>query len=314
MGGRPPPGSADDDGKPEKAQAAAAFKADEGLAVIEAAVLPDSPLVNKSAAALRLKERHGLSLLALSRSGARFTTRLDLTAIRAGDLLLLRGGPPSLLDDRASALGCLPLGLRSLSPRDRRKAYLAVALFGGAAASVMAGLVAVQMAFAMAAVAMVLAGVLAPKDMYKGIDWPIIVLLGAMLPVGQALERTGGARLVSDAMLAASRGLPAWAILAMLCSTTMLMSAVINNAATVVLMAPIGLGLARGLGASMDPFLMAICVGASASFLTPVAHQSNVLVMGPGGYRFGDYLRLGLPLSAVVVGAAVPLILLVWPL
>lgn len=307
------PGAAGE-GKPDKSQATAVGKADEGLAIIEAAVLPDSPLVNKSASALGLKERYGLSVLGLSRSGARITTRLEQTAIHAGDLLLLRGGPASLLDERASALGCLPLGLRSLSPRDRRKAYLAIALFGGAAAFVMAGLVAVQMAFAMAAAAMVLAGVLAPKDMYKGIDWPIIVLLGAMLPVGQALERTGGATLVSDAMLAASRGLPAWTILAILCSTTMLMSAVINNAATVVLMAPIGLGLARGLGASMDPFLMAICVGASASFLTPVAHQSNVLVMGPGGYRFGDYLRLGLPLSAIVVGAAVPLILLVWPL
>ena len=309
---QPAPG-ASGDGRPDKVQAAGVGKADEGLAVIEAAVLPDSALVNKSASALRLKERYGLSLLGLSRSGARIATRLDSTVIKAGDLLLLRGVPPSLLDERAAALGCLPLGLRSLSPRDRRKAYLAVALFGGAAAMVMAGLVAVQMAFALAAVAMVLAGVLAPKDMYKGIDWPIIVLLGAMLPVGQALERTGGARIVSEAMLAASRGLPAWAILAILCSTTMLMSAVINNAATVVLMAPIGLGLAEGLGASMDPFLMAICVGASASFLTPVAHQSNVLVMGPGGYRFSDYLRLGLPLSAIVVGAAVPLIMFVWP-
>jgi len=283
-------------------------------AVVEAVVLPDSPLVRRSVASIALRDRYGLSLLALSRQGSRIVKRLDTVSIEAGDLLLLKGGPAELMDERIAGIGCLPLGARSLGPRDHRKAFLALGIFLSAAFLVMGSLLPVQLAFTLAAAAMVMLKVLPLKDMYKSVDWPIIVLLGAMLPVGAALESSGGAAAISALLLGMSGFMRPWMLLALLTGVTMLLSSVINNAATVVLMAPIGIGLAQGLGASIDPFLMAIAVGASSSFLTPIAHQSNVLVMGPGGYRFADYLRLGAPLSLLIVGSAVPLILLFWPL
>ncbi|HAE21861.1 MAG TPA: SLC13 family permease [Spirochaetaceae bacterium] len=285
-----------------------------GDTIIEAVVLPDSPLIKRSVSSLALRDRYGLSLLAHSRQGSRIIKRIDTVTIEAGDLLLLKGGPAELMDERILGIGCLPLGARSLGPRDHRRAFLALGIFLAAALLVMTGLVPVQLAFTLAAAAMVMLKVLPIKDMYKSVDWPIIVLLGAMLSVGAALESSGGAAAISGLLLKSSGVLQPWMLLGLLTGLTMLLSAVINNAATVVLMAPIGISLAQGLGASIDPFLMAIAVGASSSFLTPIAHQSNVLVMGPGGYRFADYLRLGAPLSLLIVGSAIPLILLFWPL
>ena len=157
-----------------------------------------------------------------------------------------------------------------------------------------------------AALVMVLAGLLSIDEAYKSIDMSIILLLAAMIPVGQALETTGGATLIANGLLAV--------VLAILMVATMLLSNVVNNAAAAILMAPIGIDLARGMAASSDPFLMAVAIGASCVFLTPIGHQSNTLVMAPGGYRFRDYWRMGLPLSVLVVAAAVPLILWVWPL
>jgi di/tricarboxylate transporter len=171
----------------------------------------------------------------------------------------------------------------------------------------------VHVAFAAAATAVVVVGIVRPGEIYDSIDWPVIVLLGAMIPVGIALETTGAAGLVADAIAAIGRDLaPMWTI-ALLLIATMFLSDAINNNATAVLMAPIGIGIARGLEASPDPFLMSIAVGASCAFLTPIGHQSNTLVMAPGGYRFGDYWRMGLPLEAIIVVVAVPMIMLVWP-
>ncbi|MEM7191281.1 MAG: SLC13 family permease, partial [Pseudomonadota bacterium] len=172
----------------------------------------------------------------------------------------------------------------------------------------------VQIAFTAGAVGVVLAGIVRPTEIYDSIDWPVIVLLGAMIPVGQALESTGGAALVADGLMAFGSHLSSIWIIAVLLIGTMTLSDAINNNATAVLMAPIGFQLAERLGASPDPFLMAVAVGASCSFLTPIGHQSNTLVMAPGGYRFGDYWRLGLPLQAIITVVAAPMIVLVWPL
>jgi di/tricarboxylate transporter len=146
------------------------------------------------------------------------------------------------------------------------------------------------------------------------VDWPIIILLGAMIPVGEALETTGGAQLIANGILQLSSQMPPVATLAVVLIGTMFLSDVVNNAAAVVLMAPIGISVATGLNASVDPFLMAVAIGASCAFLTPIGHQSNTLVMGPGGYKFGDYWRMGLPLEVIVVVVSIPLILMVWPL
>jgi di/tricarboxylate transporter len=150
--------------------------------------------------------------------------------------------------------------------------------------------------------------------MWTSVDWPVIMLLGALLPVGKALESSGGVATIANLILGVGQNLPVWGLLGILVFATMLLSAIINNAATVVLMAPVGISLASTLGVSVDTFLMAIAIGASASFLSPIAHQSNTLVMGPGGYKFSDYVRLGLPLSLLLCAAAIPLLLLVWPL
>jgi di/tricarboxylate transporter len=159
---------------------------------------------------------------------------------------------------------------------------------------------------------MVLAGLLEASDAYKAIDWSVVVLLAAMIPVGQALETTGGADLIARQILAIGEGQAPWLVLSIILIGTMLLSNVVNNAAAAILVAPIALGVAGQLGLSSDATLMAVAIGASCAFLTPIGHQSNALVMEPAGYRFGDYWRLGLPLSVVVTATAVPVILWVW--
>ncbi len=281
--------------------------------IAEAVVTPDSPLVGQSAAGTQMRTRYGLNLLAIARRGKSIRKRFDKQRLKAGDVLLLQGRARTM-DDSLRAMGCLPLAERGYSIGRPKRIATAVSIFAGSIALVVAGVFAVQVAFVLAAVLMVLTGILPVREMYHSVDWPVIVLLGAMLPVGAALETSGGAALIADQILVAGASLPVWATLAVILLVTMLLSGIINNAATVVLMAPIGLGIASGLGASADPFLMAIAVGASGAFLTPIGHQSNTLVLGPGGYTFGDYLRMGLPLSVLVVATAVPMILLVWPL
>jgi di/tricarboxylate transporter len=178
----------------------------------------------------------------------------------------------------------------------------------------MAGLLPVQVAFVAAAVVVVLVGIVRPAEIYDSIDWPVIVLLGAMIPVGVALETTGSAALVAEGMLALGGNATSMWMVVLLLVGTMFLSDAINNNATAVLMAPIGLQLSERLQVSPDPFLMAVAVGASCAFLTPIGHQSNMLIMAPGGYHFSDYWRLGLPLELIIVIVAVPMILLVWPL
>jgi di/tricarboxylate transporter len=191
---------------------------------------------------------------------------------------------------------------------------MAPVIFGVAVLSLAVGVLPPHIAFVSAVAALVLLGQIGLRDLYEAVDWPVVVLLGAMIPIGAALETTGASAVVTGPILALEGAVPIWAILALVMVVTMLLSDVMNNAATAVIMAPIGLGIAHGLGVSIDPFLMAVAVGASSTYLTPIGHQSNLLVMGPGGYRFGDYWRMGLPLDALIVAVAVPLILWVWPL
>jgi di/tricarboxylate transporter len=152
------------------------------------------------------------------------------------------------------------------------------------------------------------------REAYEAIDWPVIVLLGAMIPLGNALQSTGGTALIAGSIVGLAEAFPVWALLALVLIVTMTLSDLMNNAATAIVMAPIAIGIAGRIGVSADPFLMATAIGASCAFLTPIGHQNNVLVMGPGGYRFGDYWRMGLPLEALIVVVSVPLILWVWPL
>ena len=282
------------------------------IAITEAVVMAGSSLIGRSASDLRMRSRFGINLLAVARREQKIHRRLDHVIFRVGDVLLLQGRE-HMLNDTINAIGCLPLAQRGLRIGYKTRIPLALGVFISSVILVVAGLLPVQISFAMAAVALVLSGVLPVKDMYTSIDWPVIVLLGAMIPVGTALETTGGAASIAGLILDAGGTMPAWALLTIILVVTMFLSDIINNAATVVLMAPIAISVANALGYSIDPFLMAVAIGGSCAFLTPIGHQSNTLVMGPGGYKFGDYWRMGLPLEVIIVIIGIPMILLVWP-
>lgn len=296
---------------PEK-QLQTDVESSDDISIVEVVVMPNSPIINRTASSMKLRSNYGVNLLAIARKDKQIIQRLANVRFNAGDVLLIQG-QKDMLDDTISTMGCLPLADRGFSIGKPKKIALSLGIFGLSIATVVSGLLQVQIAFTLAVILMVLAGVLSVREIYTSIDWPVIVLLGAMLPVGEALETTGGADLIATQIIIAGDTLPIWATLALLLVVTMLLSAVINNAATVVLMAPIGIGIAHGLNFSVDPFLMTIAIGASCAFLTPIGHQSNTLVMGPGGYNFSDYLRLGIPLSILIVLVTIPLILYFWP-
>lgn len=283
------------------------------LNVLEAVVTPESSLLGKTALGLGLRERYGINVLAVARQGQRLRERLARIRFVVGDILLVQGRE-DVLPATLSELGCLPLAERELRVGKPRRVLLAAGIFGVAISLAAINVLSAPVALVGAAMLMVLTGLLSLSEMYRNIDGAIIVLLGAMIPIGQAMETTGGDLLIASALLEVAGSASPAATLAILITATMLLSNVINNAAAAILVAPIAIRLAGGLEASADPFLMAVAIGASCAFLTPIGHQSNTLVMAPGGYRFGDYWRMGLPLSVLVVATAVPLILWVWPL
>ena len=280
--------------------------------LVEAIVAPDSTLLGRSATTLKLRERYGINVLAVARQGKRLPRRLGKVRFVPGDILLVQGREESL-PGTLSELGCLPLAERGLRLGKPRQVLLAVGIFAGALLLVALHQVAAAPALIGGALLMVLTRVLSAREAYAAIDLPVIVLLAALIPLGEALETSGGARLIAEELLTFARGSSPTATLALLTAATMLLSNVINNTAAAILTAPIALGLAEGLGISADPLLMGVAIGASCAFLTPIGHQSNTLVMEPGGYKFGDYWRMGLPLSLLVLAVAVPLIPRVWP-
>ncbi|RUR51347.1 SLC13 family permease [Vreelandella populi] len=285
----------------------------EGLQLIEAVVRNDSMMNNRSVKQLRLNQQFGLHLVAVARDGSRLKQRLRDIRFQTGDVLLLQGSEKEI-SDSLSTLGCLPLANRELHLGKPRKLVMSVGIFALAILAMMFDLLPAAVAMSTAALVSLLIGVLPLRDGYQAIDGPVIVLLAAMLPVGEALETSGGAEIVADALLTFGAEWPIFISLIGLFILTMLLSNVVNNAAAALLMAPIAASLAQGFKVSLDPFLMIVAVSASCAFLTPIGHQSNTLVLGPGGYRFGDYWKLGLPLSIVVLVVALPVILLVWPL
>ncbi len=284
----------------------------ERIGMIEAVVRAASPIIGQSARRLHLFDDQGVNLVALSRSGKRMTERIGDTSLEPGDVLLLQGSL-DILPDRIMSLGLLPLAERELRLGSVRRDVLPVVILAAAMGLTAFGLVPVAIAFFGAALAMILTGAISAEGAYEAIEWPILVMLGALIPVSEALQTTGAAQLVGDLLSALATGLPAWGALALIMVVAMAVTPFLNNAATVLVMAPIAAIFANRLGLAPDAFLMAVAVGAGCDFLTPIGHQCNTLVMGPGGYRFGDYARLGAPLSVLVVIVGVPLILSVWP-
>jgi di/tricarboxylate transporter len=288
-------------------------KRKEDLAAVEAVVTADSTLIGSTIEQVGLRERYGLSLLALSRSGQRIAQRLRRVRLRNGDLLVLQGRAERL-NEKLAALGCLPLAERNVPLGRPRNLYLPAVILGVAMVLVTTETVTVPVGFFGAAVAMLVLQLLTLKEAYEAVEWPILILFGALIPVSGALQTTGVTDLVAGWLSAAAQQLPSVGALGMMLVAAMALTPFLNNAATVLVMAPIGASLAGQLGLQPDPFLMAVAVGAGCDFLTPIGHQSNTLVMGPGGYRFSDYWRLGLPLSLTVAVLGTCLISWFWPL
>jgi di/tricarboxylate transporter len=282
------------------------------IGVIEAVVSSDSPLVDRTSAQIRLQERHGVTLLAVSRRGERVRQRMRSVRLQPGDVIVLQGNlntMPETLGD----LRCLPLAARDLRLGGGRRGLLPVLVLGVAMVLVSAHVLPVAIAFFGAAVVMLLVRALTLREAYDVMEWPILVLLGALIPVSDALRTTGGTELIAGWLSAAGDLLPPLGTLALILVAAMAVTPFLNNAATVLVMGPIAASFAAKLGYRPDAFLMAVAIGAACDFLTPIGHQCNTLVMGPGGYRFSDYWRLGLPLSMIVVVVGVPLIAIFWP-
>jgi len=288
------------------------FKSDDAT-VLEVVVPEGARIEGRSARSLRLMYRHGVTLLGVSRQGKRFSQRVQELEIKAGDILLLLGSNERL-DDIANWLGCLPLAERGLQVTQRQKAGLALLIFGTAVLLASLGLIYLPIALGIAVVLMVLTGIIPIRKMYSSVEWSVIVLLGSMIPIGMALESSGGTGLIAEGIVNAASGLSPAAVLVILMIVTMTLSDVMNNVATAVIAAPIAVNIANSLEVNPDPFLMSVAVAASCAFLTPIGHKNNTLIMGPGGYRFGDYWRMGLPLEILVIAVGVPMILWVWPL
>ncbi len=285
----------------------------ETLELVEVVVPDGAPIAGRSALDVRLLYRHEVTLLGVSRSGQQFRDRLRKLPIEPGDVLLLLG-QSGHLPDVIDWLGCLPLADRGIRVLQRSKAWAAVLTFAAAVLGASLGLIYLPVALAAVVVVYVLLRIVPLSRLYDSVEWPVIVLLGCLIPIGTALEQSGATALIAGAIAEWSRGLPVAAVLAILMVVTMTLSDVLNNVATALIAAPIGVDLARHLDVSPDPFLMAVAVAASCAFLTPIGHKNNTIIMGPGGYAFGDYWRMGWPLEILVVAVGLPSILLFWPL
>ncbi len=288
-------------------------KGDEDIILRELAVLPGSNIVGRSARDLHLRTRYGLNLLAVSREGRMPKERLRTLKLKSGDLLLMQG-PADVMADFINETGCVPLGERDLRIPDKRMAIIAGAIMLGSVGIATLGLLPAAAAFTLGMIASMLLRTVPPRQVYTAIDWPVIVLLAALFPVAGAMQSTGAADLLSRFLVETLAQGNAIAAMTVMLVTTMLLSSVMNNAATAAVLCPIAIGIAASLGVNPDSFLMAVAIGASCAFLTPIGHQNNTLILGPGGFGFGDYWKLGLPLTVLVAVVSIPLLLIFWPL
>ncbi len=284
----------------------------EDLSLIEVVIPENARIEGRTALGVKLLYRYGVTLLGVSRQGKAFQERVRKLTIRAGDVLLLLG-PTERLSDVGLWLGGLPLQERDLQVVQRNKAWIAVGSFVLAIAAATSGIIHLPEALALVCITMVGFNIVPLREIYSSIEWPVIVLLGSMIPIGSALEASGGTALIAQEIVNVAEGYGPVIVLTLLMLVTMTLSDVLNNTATTVIAAPIAIDIANRLGVNPDPFLMAVAVAASCAFLTPIGHKNNTLIMGPGGYRFGDYWRMGLPLEIIVIVVSIPMIVWVWP-
>jgi len=283
------------------------------VGVVEGVITGESVLIGATMAELDVRHRFDLNVLAISRSGERITQRLRSLRLQAGDVVVMQGRFEDF-PDKLKELGILPLAARDVGLGGGRRRWIPVVVLAAAMLAVAFKVLPVAIAFFAAAVVLLLTRALSLREAYETMEWPILILLGALIPVSEAVRTTGASDLIAGWLQIATSTVPAIGALALMLVAAMAVTPFLNNAATVLMVAPIAASLAARLGLNPDPFLMAVAVGAACDFLTPFGHQCNTLVMGPGGYRFNDYWKLGLPLSILVIIAGVPLIAAVWPL
>ncbi len=279
--------------------------------IIEAVLMPNSVVEGMAMRQAKIHQRYSVNLLGVAREGRASRALLKHVRFRVGDVLLLQGEPEAL-KLACKNLGCLAIKNRGIEFNTRRGSLLTPGIFAAGIAATATGVVPAQIAFATVVGLLVLLRIVSLQEAYDSIEWPIIVLLGFLIPVGEALQSTGAAETITAGLLDNAAGMPVSAVIAAIMVISMLLSDVVHNTPTAVLMCPIAFSLAESLGYSSDAFLMAVAVGAASPYLTPIGHQSNTLVMGPGGYNFGDYWRVGLPLDIVIVCVATPMIMWVW--
>lgn len=284
-----------------------------GLTLTEAIVPEGARIAGRTARGLKLLYLHSVTLLGVSRNGTRFTDRVRLLPIKPGDVLLLLGEA----DRNAAAaafFGVLPLEGRQTPMVQRSKAGMSIAIFLGAIAAAVVGWVSLPVALSAAVIALIAVGLVSGNEVYGSVEWKVIVLLASLIPLAEAFEKSGGAELIATRILSITEGFPVWVSLLALMVVTMTLSDFLNNVATALIAAPIAIGMAAATNTDPDAWLMAVAVAASCAFLTPIGHKNNTIILGPGGYRFGDYWRMGLLLEVIVVAVGLPTILLVWPL
>ncbi len=279
----------------------------------ELAAMPASRIIGLSASNIELRTRYGINLLAVSRQGRRSVKRLRFTEIKAGDVLLMQGVPEAI-SGFAADFGCIPLATRDIRVPVKGHAVTAALIMLVAVIVAGFGILPVAISFGAAVLCYMALRIVPPRTAYQAVDWSVIVLLGAMLPVADAMATTGAADVLANWLMnTLALGDPVIALV-LIMVITMTLSDFMNNTATAAVMCPLALSSAAQLGVSADSFLMAVALGASCAFLTPIGHQNNTLILGPGGFRFGDYWRLGVPLEILIVVISVPVLLNVWPL
>lgn len=280
--------------------------------VIEAVIPGNSPLVGRTAGRLLMRDRLGVNLIAVSRAGENLAAKPGQVVLKPGDVVVLQG-PLDLLPKRIAEFGALPLAERSLRLGNSRRTILPLVILAAAMAATASGIIPVAFAFFAAASLVVITGALPVTEAYDAIEWPILIMLAALIPVSGSLQSTGASQVIATDLADFARTLPSWAAVALILVVAMAVTPFLNNAATVLVMAPIAAVFASDLGYRPEAFLIATAIGAGCDFLTPIGHQCNTLVLGPGGYRFSDYAKLGAPLSLLVVLFGTPLILWAWP-
>ena len=300
-------------GKETQEEAAEVEEAARAPTIVEAVVRTDSRLAGRTAVDLDLRSRFGVTLLAVSRAGAFVNGGVRNRPVAPGDLLLLAGAGTAR---RATLeqLGVIAVGAASVASADRSRIAIAVGFFAAALIAAVTGALPFTIALAIAVAGYAATRLVPAREFYEQVDWPVIVMLACLLPLGAAFDKLAGTALMADAVVWATQGQSPILALVVLMMVTMALSDVLNNVANMVIAAPLAIELAQRLSVNPDTFLMGAVIATSCSFLTPIGHQNNTLVMGPGGYRFSDYWKLGLPLEAVVLVVGVPALLLFWPL